>query len=139
MDKFSNLRTIPQSVSDDLHFELVFKDSKDKKKIKGFKLYGLGQFESESFAITFARASQIGNADISYKDGKIAFKHGGVSLKEADKSHDVFGVNSGGIYSADLEESFWSDVEKLLSGKYEGEQVSLTYQFGFHKGFYFGI
>ncbi len=135
--KISNIQPVSRSEAESLRFEIVFQ-SRECGKIKGFRLCGIGKTESEQYALSFVKAMQIGKGEIGHEDSEIIFTHRGISEDKAERSLGIFGISDGGVYSTPLEEKYWIEIEKMLSGEYNGEKCSVRYEQGFSRGFYFG-
>jgi hypothetical protein len=106
-------------------------------RANGFTLMGVGRSQSEAFCLSFLTAQRLGKGQVVFEDGKIIFRHGGVSLEEADSQMDVFGMHEGGEHSEDISEEDSTMLSALLhqSGPYQGVQIRVRPELAWGKGF----
>jgi hypothetical protein len=117
---------------------ITFEINKDDRGVvSGFTLKGTGEYEAEAYCVSFPTAMMKAKAKIDFHDGKIVFAHEGVSEEDAEKTLDVFGISTGGTFSADIA----PDDERALSAllekrdEYANATLAVDYDFAWGKGF----
>lgn len=118
---------------EDVHFKV----NRDKEGVSGFTLEGVGNTDAESFCLSFLTAQGKGKGSVTFKDGKIVFNHGGVSIEEANPRYSIYGSHGGGIFSAEVPLDEEKELSDLLNGrgKYAEAQIRVREELAWCKGF----
>lgn len=105
--------------------------------VTGFTLMGVGETYAECYCLSFLTAQAKRKGNITFKDGKIHFAHGGINLDEADPSLDIYGTSEGGLFSTEISPEDTEELSQLLhgEGKYANAQIRVRRELAWGKGF----
>ncbi|EKE20759.1 MAG: hypothetical protein ACD_7C00492G0011 [uncultured bacterium] len=105
--------------------------------ITGFTIKGIGDTDAEGFCISFITAQSLGKADVVFEGNEIVFKHGGITLKEANPSYGIYGSSVGGEFRAKISDEDKVALSQLLDleGPYLRHELSVKLDLVWGKGF----
>ncbi len=117
--------------------DIRFSVNRIENGITGFTLMGVGKTEAESFCLSFLTAQAKGKGEVTFENGKIFFKHDGITFEEADTRYSIWGISDGGVFSADVTQEEEVELSQILnmSGKYSGMRIRVKPELAFGKGF----
>lgn len=133
----SEVQTVSERNKEKTLEDIEFTVNRDEAGVTGFTLMGVGKTEAETFCLSFLTAQTKGKGDVVFEDGKIVFKHGGVSMQEANPAFEIYGMCAGGVHSAEIATEDAEALSQLLSrsGKYVGVQIRARPELAWGKGF----